>query len=257
MRIHTWVWRKLCQVRSWVNSSSRLGLPWEAPSAVCRLIQLVQPYTMIEPLRLAMLYGLAREVLSEGIEGDIVECGVCNGGSAALMAAAITSDPTRRLWLYDTFAGIPAPGSRDGPLAPQYEGQLRGSLERVQEVFQKVRVPLSSVVIRQGLFQDTFAEPLPDRVALLHVDADWYQSVIDSLRTFYPLVTDGGLIVLDDFGHWEGAREAFYDFCREQGINPLLERTGYTQAFWRKGQTQARDRRSRYPSGVYRPRFED
>jgi O-methyltransferase len=68
----------------------------------------------------------------------------------------------------------------------------------------------------------------------LHIDADWYDSVFYSLETFYQRVSDGGFIVLDDFGHWEGAREAFYDFCMEHSIKPLIERTGYTQAFWRK-----------------------
>ena len=211
---------------------------------------------MIDPLRLAMLYGLAREVSTKRIEGDIVECGVCNGGSAALMAAAVGRDTDRRLWLYDTFEGIPAPGPRDGSLAPTYSGTLRGSIESVRTVLAKVGFPLERVVVRKGLFKSTFREPLPQHVALLHVDADWYESVLDSLRTFYPLAGEGGIIVLDDFGHWEGAREAFYDFCGEQQIKPLLERVGYTQAFWRKGQTQARSTKKVYEAGIYRLLFE-
>lgn len=250
-------WRKIHQLRRhFMKSSRRLGLPWEVPPGVSKLIRVVQPYTMVESLRLSMLYGLACEVCRSGIDGDIVECGVCNGGSAALMAAAITNDPERRLWLYDSFEGIPAPGPKDGPLASQYEGQLRGSIETVQEVLQRAGFPLERAVFRKGLFKETFKEPLPHRVALLHIDADWYESVLDSLRTFYPLIPTGGIIVLDDFGHWEGAREAFYDFCLEQKIKPLIERAGYTQAFWRKGQEHDRAIRDSYQFGVYRPRFE-
>ncbi len=74
-------------------------IPWELSPKLDKLIDLVQPYTMSDPLRLSVLYGLAREVCDQRIEGDIVECGVCNGGSAAVMAAAILDAPARRMWL--------------------------------------------------------------------------------------------------------------------------------------------------------------
>lgn len=253
MQLHKRIWRKL---RHLAQASGRLQLPWPVPTEVSRLIRVAQPYTMMGPVGLCLLYGLAREVCYHGVEGDIVECGVCNGGSAALLAAAIRSSPERRVWLYDTFEGIPAPGPKDGPLAPAYEGRFRGSIETVQEALRKARFPLERAVLRQGLFKETFQQPLPHRVALLHVDADWYESVLDCLRTFYPLIPDGGIIVLDDFGHWEGAREAFYDFCAERQLKPLLERAGYTQAFWRKGQEHDRSVRDQFHSGVYRPHFE-
>lgn len=220
------------------------------------LVRAVEPYTMSDPLRLGMLYGLSRETLANRVEGDIVECGVCNGGSAAIMAAGIKDARERRLWLYDTFAGLPAPGEQDGVMAKPYAGQLVGSVESVREVLKKVGFPLDRAVLRQGSFRETFTAPLPERIALLHIDADWYDSVLFALETLYPLVTEGGVIVLDDFGHWEGARKAFYDFCRSAEIEPLLERAGYTQAFWRKGQEHARAVGERYDSGIYRPRSE-
>jgi len=230
-------------------------LPWDIPAELDHALRAVQAHTLIDPLRLAMLGGLAHEVVGQ-IEGDLVECGVYNGGSAAILGAALRGHPHRKLWLYDTFAGLPAPGAKDGPLAAAYAGALPGSIEAVRRVVTNVALPLEQIIFRPGLFQDTFREPLPEPVALLHVDADWYESILVCLRTFYPLMPDGGIIILDDFGHWEGTREAFYDFCVEFGVKPLIERVGYTQAFWRKGQSHNRSSRDQYRRGVYRPRFD-
>ena len=96
-------------------------------------------------------------------------------------------------------------------------------------------------VIRKGWFENTFKMPLPEKIAFLHIDADWYASVTLALDTFYDRVEDGGIIVLDDFGHWEGCRESYYDFVQKKNIKPLLERFGHTIAFWIKGRTHNRD----------------
>ena len=205
------------------------------------LFDLVRPYTMVDDLRLSSLENLTNEVCKAGVRGDIVECGVYNGGSAAIPASVIKPLGERCLWLYDTFEGIPAAGPLDGSLAVRHTGDFRGQVERVKEVFNKADFPLERIVFRKGLFQDTFKEPFPQKVALLHIDADWYESVLHALRTFYPRVSDGGVIILDDFGYWEGARRAFYAFCREFSVEPLLERVGYTQAFWLKGKEHNRN----------------
>jgi O-methyltransferase len=203
---------------------------------------------MVDALRLAMLHQLAQEIPDEG---DIVECGVCNGGSAAVLASAIRKLPTKSLWLYDTFQGIPPPTTRDGPDAEQYTGQFVGCMDRVNEVLAFVGFPKERTVIRKGLFNDTFRQPLPQKVALLHLDADWYDGIYAALETFYPLISTGGIVILDDFGHWEGTREAFYDFCKRYDIRPLLERVGHTQAFWRKYHTHNREIQERSAQGVY------
>ena len=211
---------------------------------------------MSDPLRLAELHGWVHEICEAGIEGDIVECGVWNGGSAAVMAAAIANYPGRQIWLYDTFEGIPAPGPQDEAFAQAFAGEFVASGDSVLEVLRKVKFPLDRVVLRRGTFRDAFREPPPSKVALLHIDADWYESVLSALQTFYVAVADGGLIVLDDFGHWEGARKAFYTFCRSQGIQPLLERVGYTQAFWFKGREHNRDAQEHFYFGTYRARWQ-
>ena len=133
--------------------------------------------------------------------------------------------------------GNPPPSANDGPDADAYSGKLVGSVERVKTVLALVGYREKRTIIRKGLFRDTFKEPLPKRVELLHIDADWYEGVLDALTTFYDSIPDGGVVILDDFGHWEGAREAFYEFCARFNTRPVLERVGHTQAFWRKGQT--------------------
>lgn len=177
--------------------------------------------------------------------GVWVECGVFNGGGAASIALA---DPSREVWLYDTFCGIPAPTERDGAEAYGITGLLRGSEDVAVRKVQDAGVARERIVVRKGLFADTFQQELPECVALLHSDGDWYDSVLDTLRTFYDRVPEGGVIVLDDFGYWRGARLAFYDFCRERNLYPLLERLGISQALWVKGKE---DNRHHDPIGLW------
>jgi len=216
----TWLWAKNRKVRRLVN--------------LHRLLRVVKPYTMVDDQRLIVLYGLACEAASIS-DGDFVECGVCNGGTAAVLGTAVRDLSSARLLLFDTFEGLPPPGPVDGPKAPGFDGKLKGSVENVKAVLRKVRFPSDRTEIHKGLFCDTFQHATTRKVALLHIDADWYESVYTCLERFYPLVDDGGVIVIDDFGFWEGAREAVHDYCHAHGIKPLIERVGYWQGFWRKG----------------------
>jgi O-methyltransferase len=135
----------------------------------------------------------------------------------------------------------PRPGL-DGPEAAAATGACVGSESKVREVLRLAGFKEANVILKKGWFEQSFKEdPHPETIALLHLDCDWYESVLLSLRTFYDRVSEGGTIVLDDFGHWEGCREAFYDFAAERRLKPLLERFGHTQAFWIKGRTHNRD----------------
>lgn len=203
------------------------------------LLQL-KNYSVSGTRTLEKLYKLGRDVVARDVPGDFVECGVYNGGSAAAMACALRNS-TRRIWLFDSFQGMSATSEVDGIEASRYVGALVGNEERVRQAMRTAGLSENRYVIRKGWFADTLQIPLPEQVAQLHIDADWYDNVMLILRTFYDRVSDGGAIILDDFGHWEGCREAFYDFVRERGIKPLLERCGHTQAFWIKGRGHNRD----------------
>ncbi|MDA9260654.1 TylF/MycF family methyltransferase [Puniceicoccaceae bacterium] len=196
-------------------------------------------HTLCRPSKLASLGGLAEELLRRGLTGDFVECGVYKGGSAALIMKLLSDDCHG--WLYDSFEGLPQPSELDGDEALQWEGSCVGAVEDVMRIMSETSIDASRVTIRKGWFEDSFSAPLPQKIQFLHIDADWYDSVLLALQTFYPLVVPGGLIVLDDFGHWEGCRHAYYDFCESEKIRPLMDRYGNDQAFWFKQQEHNRD----------------
>ena len=203
-----------------------------------KLLQQVRPYTLASAKKLGNLKRLASSTTERGIEGDFVECGTYKGGSAAVLGSALTAG--RHLWLYDSFEGMPDVKEIDGTDAGEWVGRLRASDDDVREILTSVGLSRHQYTIRKGWFDQTFLQPLPERVALLHCDADWHASVTAVLETFYPRLPEGGVVILDDFGWWEGCREAFYDFCARHGEKPLLERVDCDQAYWIKGKTNNR-----------------
>jgi O-methyltransferase len=209
-------------------------------------VQALTEYSMCGVRQLGKHYKLARDVVTRGVRGDLVELGVCNGGSAGALALGLGTDGDRHAWLYDSFQGMPEPDERDGDTAKGYIGACVGSLDMVRRAMQIAGWAQDRYTIREGWFDQTFKLPLPQTVAVLHVDSDWYENVMLCLNTFYDRVSEGGVVLLDDFGHWEGCREAFYDFTRQRDLKPLLERFGYTQAFWVKGRTHNRDYRGQW-----------
>jgi O-methyltransferase len=203
-----------------------------------KLYKLVKPYTFASPAKLANLRGLACKVRDQDIPGDVVECGTYRGGSAAILGTTLSAG--QRLWLFDSFQGMPPVTSVDGTEAGQYVGKGVASEQEVMEILTAVGVAPDQYYIRKGWFNESFQLPLPERIAFLHCDADWFESVLLVLESLYPRVQEGGCIVLDDFGYWEGCREAFYTFCCRHKERPLLERFGIDQAYWFKGRAHNR-----------------
>ena len=203
-----------------------------------QLLQQVQNHTLCSPRRLTSLMRICQYLNESKIEGDFVECGTAKGGSAAVISKFL--DQKRHLWLYDSYEGMPETTEKDGEDAKEWIGKCVASVEDVQEVMNLVSTCRSKYTIKKGWFHQTFLDPLPNQIALLHCDADWYESVSIVLETLYPLVSEGGCFVLDDFGYWEGCREAFYDFCTRNQEKPLLERVELDQAYWIKGKSHNR-----------------
>jgi O-methyltransferase len=195
----------------------------------------VLPYTMLGLKRLRALECLAHRIDELGIPGDVVECGTCNGGSGALLArAAHGSACGRQVWLLDSFTGLPAPGPKDPSSAARLAGLCRGSPARVRDVLAQVGVPAESVTLVPGWFQDTLPD-LPVRgIALLHIDADWYESVWTVLEHLFAKVTPGGFVVLDDFGYWQGCRRAWEDYRASKGLQVDLTWVDGDAVYFRK-----------------------
>lgn len=211
----------------------------EIKPAIETLLTQVEPYTYCGERKLRSLIQLCEYLNTNHIPGDFVECGTYKGGSAAVLSTQLSHD--RHLWLYDSFQGMPPTSDKDGYAAKQWVGRCFASVAEVEEVLQIVGMTPTQYTIQAGWFEQTFQQPLPETVALLHCDADWYDSVLLVLETFYPRIPVGGCIVLDDFGFWEGCREAFYDFCYKHHEKPVIERVDVDQAYWIKGKTHNRD----------------
>ncbi len=194
-----------------------------------RIYRTIRPYTMVGNSRLRGLYRAVRYVVSNGIPGDIVECGVARGGSAALMGITLKRlGANRTLWVYDNFEGLPEPSENDPDweIAKNYVGTCRGDVEAVTSLFDKLDI-LSRCRIVKGLFQDTLRSSDVACIAVLHIDCDWYDSVMACLEHLYKRVSPGGLIQIDDYGFWAGARKAVDEFIDQHCIEAKLKRLDY------------------------------
>lgn len=204
------------------------------------LTKIILPYTLVSPERAHNLYLLAQRIEQERIPGDVLECGVCNGGSAAILASSATQSPLKRtVWLLDSFQGMPDVTPEDdvaigGRTAESHVGQEVGSIERVKEVLTKVGADMSRVRILPGWFEDTFPSVTTSQIAILNIDADWYKSVKLCLETFYDRVVGGGFISFDDYGHWPGCRKAVDEFFESRQLRYKFVQVDYTAHWIRK-----------------------
>jgi O-methyltransferase len=202
-----------------------------------------QTMTSIE--RMYALYTATRYVVDAALPGDFVECGVWRGGS--IMLAALTllrlGDDTRTLWLYDTFDGMTAPGPEDvqemsGLAASDILGQHSksaddpfwgcASREVVECNLTGTRYPAERIRFVAGDVLSTLPNDAPEQVALLRLDTDWYASTSHELEQLYPRLTTGGVLIVDDYGYWRGARKATDEYLATRSVRPLLHRVDYT-----------------------------
>ena len=213
------------------------------------LFKKVYPYTMVGYKRLSNVYDLSKFIEKEKEEGAFVECGVWRGGCAAVMGfVADRAKSSRKIWLFDSFEGLPEPTEKDGKTAKDYalnrvEGKLEtinkctGTLEDVKEIFFKIlKIKPDNIVIKKGWFQNTLPKAKNEigSIAILRLDGDWYESTKCCLDNLYDNVIREGYIVLDDYGHWEGSRKAIDEFIKKRKINPTLIKIDYTGVYFQK-----------------------
>jgi O-methyltransferase len=197
-------------------------------------IRKVWPYTMVPAKRLSNLYYECL-LLGRQIPGDIVECGVCNGGTAALLGHACQrAGIQRKLRLFDSFQGLPAPSREDGQRAQGYEGKCLGQIGHVREVLGRMKIPDQQVDIIPGWFNETFPKTRIDPIAFLHIDADFYEPVKLCLQTFWDSIAPGGCVVFDDYHLWEGCDRAAHEFLEQRGLCRELAELRRTRHFLHK-----------------------
>ena len=190
-------------------------------------------WTMLGSRRARALNRLARAAERAGVQGALVDCGTFNGGSAIMMS---TGAPNREVWAFDSFEGLPeASSDHDPERAGEWTGELKASEEKVREGFRRFADPARLNVVK-GWFQDTFPEAASKilSVAVLHADSDWYDSVRLTLETFYPKVSRGGFVVIDDYNDWEGAKTATDEYRAAHGIDAPLREIDITAVYWQK-----------------------
>ncbi len=223
-------------------------MPTDKDEALFEAIRKVRPFTLTSHHRLAAMADAVRYVTSNGVPGAIVECGVWRGGMMMLAAEVLIQcgDTKRDLFLFDTFEGMPPPSSEDLDYA-QVTAQTRleetskghgvwceASLEDVQKNFEQVAYPTERVRFVKGMVEDTLQESAPSQIALLRLDTDWYESTKHELETLFPLLVTGGVLIVDDYGHWQGARKAVDEFFSKRGLRPLLHRIDFSCRVFQK-----------------------
>lgn len=202
-------------------------------------LRAVAPFTMTSPERVYALCRAVEHVAADEIPGDIVECGVWKGGSAmAVCRTLMRLGVARRLHLFDTFEGMPPPGVHDHDcvgrsasdlLAATDKGGLVWAVGPLAEVRANVLgTGYDLVSFVPGRVEDTIPRHAPDRIALLRLDTDWYESTYHELTHLWDRLSPGGVLIIDDYGHWRGARKAVDTFFAERGIRMLLHRIDYT-----------------------------
>jgi hypothetical protein len=226
------------------EASRAAPLPVDFDASAAETIRVVRPYTMTSPERLYALIQAVRYVAGAAIPGDIVECGVWRGGS--MMAAARTllecGDGARHLHLFDTFEGMSAPGARDVGVDGKAAGELLrsqdrsdpdsawcyASLEDVRSSMALSGYDAARLHFVKGKVEDTVPAQAPARIAILRLDTDWYESTSHELEHLYPRLSPGGVLIIDDYGHWAGCRQAVDEYFASRKLHALLNRVDYT-----------------------------
>jgi O-methyltransferase len=196
--------------------------------------------TMIGLKRLDNLHRCIQDVLAQNVPGDLIECGAWRGGATIFMRAALFAynDPSRRVWVADSFQGLPAPtpGTYPADLGDEFHkfGELAVPVDAVRMNFARYGLLDDRVKFLVGWFKDTLAKAPIERLAVLRVDADMYEGTIQSLEALYSKVSPGGYIIIDDYGAVQGCRKAVDTFRREQHISEPLQKIDWTGVYWQK-----------------------
>ena len=204
------------------------------------------PYTMTSVERLYALFQAVNYIENEGIPGSIVECGVWRGGSSMMAALTLLAKgcSSRDLHLYDTYEGMSCPTDIDEKCDGSVDARAKydethdgsktdwcyASLEEVKNNLTSTGYPAGRMHFVKGMVEETLiGDPPTGPIAILRLDTDFYESTKCELEVLYAQLVPGGVLIIDDYGTWKGARKAVDDFFDGMGVRPLLnkiDRTG-------------------------------
>ncbi len=202
--------------------------------------------TMVGYQRLANVEHCVSTAIADGVPGDLIETGVWRGGTTILMRAMldVLGDETRRVWVADSFAGLPAPDETTYPVDAGDRHHtydfLAVSEEEVRRNFERYDLLDKRVRFLPGWFSDTLPGLRDETWAVLRLDGDMYGSTMQALEALYPNLSPGGFIIVDDYGAIPNCARAVEDFRMAHGIVDPIQKVDWTGMYWRKGQPTKR-----------------
>lgn len=213
------------------KEARRVGLDWPKLA-----------HTMIGMERMANLRHCVEEVLAKGVPGDLIETGVWRGGATIFMRGILKAHGVqdRRVWVADSFEGLPPPDLAKYPADTgdehhTYNSLLGVSLEQVKSNFERYGLLDEQVCFLKGWFKDTLPEAPIEKLAVLRLDGDMYESTMDGLTHLYPKLSVGGFLIVDDYGIASpGCRQAVEDYRQAHQIREPLQRIDWGGVFWQR-----------------------
>lgn len=224
---------------------NHFSLPPESSGDDETILNMVRPYTMTSPERIWSLLQAVKYVEQNKLDGAFVECGVWRGGSAMVMALKCMEmgERDRMIWLYDTFEGMTEPseydresgsGARASDMLSSTEkgdGNNIWCIASYGDVIANLKqtdYPFDNFHLIKGDVNKTLDQKIPEKISLLRLDTDWYESTKHELEVLYPKLVSGGVCIIDDYGHWAGAKKAVDEYLSANNIFPLFIRVDDT-----------------------------
>ena len=203
----------------------------------------IHAHTLVGFERLDNIRYCVETAVSDNVPGDLIETGVWRGGSCIFMRGVLKAlgVTDRVVWVADSFEGLPKPDAEnypadDGNRLHTYD-ELAVSLEAVKDTFDRYGLLDDQVKFLKGWFRDTLPGAPIEKLAVLRLDGDMYESTMDALTNLYDRVSPGGFVIVDDYGAYDYCRKAIHDFREERGISDEIHSIDWTGVYWRKGRT--------------------
>jgi O-methyltransferase len=235
------LWRSFEDLHSRMGFELRRRVPLDTEKRSLGLDWPEDAETMIGMARMQNLRESAIAVIEDEVPGDFIETGVWRGGACILMRGVLAAYGVadRNVWVADSFRGLPPPSSRyaadEGDIHHTFD-ELAVSRQQVEENFRRYGLLDGQVKFLEGWFSETLPSAPVERLALLRLDGDMYESTMDALSALYPKLSPGGYVIVDDYGNPNipACRAAVTDYRDANGIEEEIQEIDWTGVYWRK-----------------------
>jgi len=202
-----------------------------------KIYEIVKPYTICSKKRTFATINAVKHVIENKLFGDLVECGVYKGGQIMAMILTLNNYTEERdVYLYDTFKGLPEPElwekkilSKTGSKAVDKfnalkrqdgtSGWCRSEIEEVEKNMFSIPYNKNKIHFIKGLVEDTLHSNKHTNISVLRLDTDFYSSTKIELEILYPKLVNGGMLIIDDYGHWSGAKQAVDEYINDNNLD--------------------------------------